>query len=544
MTSYSKLSKNTCYGLHQVFSHESMPQEESKSKDGVETKAAEELGSKEKATLPATASDPTQTFSSTGPAQSNGHRIKVPRWAWKAGIGFVVLLVALYFAIPYAIRALNTVSTDDAYVGGHVTFVAPRVPGQVVKVLVDDNNAVHKGDLLVELDREPYQVQVKEKQAALAVAQADLTAAEARTRGIVATARAKRWNLQRAMDEVHDQVALLVAKVAELRARKAVLVRAQSDFDRARYLLAFRAGSKQDLDKRQAELSVAEAQVKEALENIYQIRATLGLPEIPKDGGDLAQVPPDLDQTSPSVLQAQADLIQSAAQLGVIHSFEQTPKQMLDEFMKRAPNGNLDLLFTQLVDKAPWVKQAEAKLEKAQRDLELAQLNLSYCDIVAEIDGVITRRNVNPGNNVEIGQSLMAIRSLGEIWVEANFKETELSDLRIGQHADLYVDMYGEKRVFKGLISGFTMGTGSTLALLPPQNATGNFVKVVQRLPVRIEITDYNPQKAPLFVGLSVVVYVYYKEPPSGPLAGKVLQPYVARAPSDTVSGRHEEAKP
>ncbi|MGA2226732.1 MAG: HlyD family secretion protein [Syntrophobacteraceae bacterium] len=521
-----------------------MPQEESKSRDGIDTKAAEGLGSKEKASLAATASDPGQTISSTGPAQSNGHRTKVPRWAWKAGAGIIALVVALYFAIPYTIHALNTVSTEDAYVEGHVTFVAPRVVGQVVKVLVDDNNAVQKGDLLVELDKEPYQVKVEQQQAELAQAQADLVAAKARARGIVATARANRWNLQRAIDEVHNQVALLVAKVAELRAKKAVLVRAQRDFDRARNLLAARAGSEQDLDKRQAELAVAEEQVKEALENIYQIRATLGLPEIPKNDEDLAQATPDLDQTSPSVLQAQADLIQSAAQLGVIHSFEQTPEQMLGEFMKSAPNGNLDLLFTQLVDKAPWVKQAEAKLEKAKRDLEQAQLNLSYCDIVAEIDGVITRRNVNPGNNVEIGQSLMAIRSLREIWVEANFKETELSDLRIGQHADLYVDMYGEKRVFKGRISGFTMGTGSTLALLPPQNATGNFVKVVQRLPVRIEIMDYDPAKAPLFVGLSVVVYVNYKEPPTGPLAGKILQPYMAPEPHGNAYDENLEAKP
>ena len=523
-----------------------MPQEENKSKDGEDTKVVQESPSleKEEATSADAASGHEQADSSTGSSMPDGHGTKVPRWAWRVGGGLVALVVALYFAIPYAIRALNTVSTDDAYVDGHVTFVAPRVAGQVVKVLVDDNNAVHKGDLLVELDKEPYQVKVEQQQAALAQAQADLVAAKARARGIVATARAKRWNLQRAMDEVHNQVALLVAKDAELIAKKAVLVRAQSDFDRAKYLFAARAGSKQDLDKRQAELSVAEAQVKEALENIYQIRATLGLPEIPGDGGDLAQVPPDLDQTSPSVLQAQADLIQSAAQLGVIHSFEQTPEQMLDEFVKSAPNGNLDLLFSQLVDEAPWVKQAEAKLEKAQRDLEQAQLNLSYCDVVAAIDGVITRRNVNPGNNVEIGQSLMAIRSLREIWVDANFKETELSDLRIGQHADLYVDMYGEKHVFKGRISGFTMGTGSTLALLPPQNATGNFVKVVQRLPVRIEITDYDPEKAPLFTGLSVVVYVYYKEPPTGPLAGKILQPYAAQAPSDTVSGRPVEAKP
>jgi len=118
----------------------------------------------------------------------------------------------------------------------------------------------------------------------------------------------------------------------------------------------------------------------------------------------------------------------------------------------------------------------------------------------------------------------MAIRSLSEIWVDANFKETQLRDLRIGQATDLYVDMYGDRQVFKGRIAGFTMGTGSTLALLPPQNATGNFVKIVQRLPVRIELEGYDPDKSPLFIGTSVIPYVYLNRAPTGPDAGKFLQ--------------------
>ena len=178
-----------------------------------------------------------------------------------------------------------------------------------------------------------------------------------------------------------------------------------------------------------------------------------------------------------------------------------------------------------IIPKAPAVKQAEAKLLQARADLDQAQLNLRYCDIVSEIDGVVTRRNVNPGNNVSVGQSLMAIRSLTEIWIDANFKETQLADLRIGHRVRCEVDMYGSRREYEGRITGFTMGTGQTLALLPPQNATGNFVKIVQRLPVRVELTDYDPDKAPLFVGLSVVPYVYYKERPTGPHAGDVLQP-------------------
>jgi membrane fusion protein (multidrug efflux system) len=199
------------------------------------------------------------------------------------------------------------------------------------------------------------------------------------------------------------------------------------------------------------------------------------------------------------------------------------PKEMVTRFEKL---GDIDATFAKLAAQAPAVKQAEAKLEAAQRELAQADLDLRYCDIVAEIDGVVTRRNVNPGNYVQVGQNLMAIRSLEDIWVDANFKETQLADLRIGQPVDLYVDMYGGRRVFKGRVSGFTMGTGSTLALLPAQNATGNFVKVVQRLPVRIDLENYDSDKDPLFTGTSVVPYVYINEPPTGPDAGKFLQAY------------------
>ncbi len=244
-------------------------------------------------------------------------------------------------------------------------------------------------------------------------------------------------------------------------------------------------------------------------------------------------MPPDLDQTFSSVREAQAALIRTAAQLGVVHSYEQLPKQMVEQFEK-LDQGDIDRTLAGLIANAPAVKQAQAKLEFAKRDLVQAELKLRYCDIVAEIDGVVTRRNVNPGNNVQVGQNLMAIRSLREIWVDANFKETQLRDLRIGQPVDLYVDMYGGGRVFKGRVSGFTMGTGSTLALLPPQNATGNFVKVVQRLPVRIELEGYDPNKNPLFIGTSVVPYVYVNKRPTGPDAGKFLQ---TRAPQPQTAG-------
>jgi membrane fusion protein (multidrug efflux system) len=426
--------------------------------------------------------------------------------------------------IPWITLSLNTVSTDDAFVNGHVTFVAARVGGQVSRVLVDDNNRVKKGDLLVELDKEPYRIAVAEKQAAVDIAKADLGVATSVARGIEAQARSQRWKLQQVVEDVENRIALLHARVAALDKSKASLTLAQLEFERTRQLLPTSATTRQEFDRRQAALSIAQAEVSQALADVYQIRVSLGLPAQPEAGGDLGQVPPDLDQTYSSVLQAQADLIHSAALLGVVHSYTQRPKQMLEEFEKLDPTGDIDRTFARLTNEAPGVKQAEAKLESAGRDLAQAELDLRYCDIVSEIDGVVTRRNVNPGNNVQVGQSLMAIRSLREIWIDANFKETQLRDLRIGQPVDVYVDMYGNRHVFKGRIAGFTMGTGSTLALLPPQNATGNFVKVVQRLPVRIELEGYDPNANPLFIGTSVVPYVNIYKPPAGHDAGKVLQ--------------------
>jgi membrane fusion protein, multidrug efflux system len=472
-----------------------------------------------------------QTDPAAKPATPAAQRSTRRRRLLVGALGVLVLAAALWFGIPYIVLTLSTVSTDDAYVNGHVTFVAARVHGQVSRVLVDDNYRVHKGDLLVQLDKEPFEDAVAVKKAAVDSAQADLDAAKAQVRGIEAQAWSRRWNLQRAMEDVANQISLLRARVADVEKSRASLKLAELDFERAKQLLPSASIPKQEYDRREANLSVARAQLTQSLADVYQIRVSLGLPAQP-EGGDLGQVPPDLDQTFSSVLKAQADLFQTAAELGVVHSVGQTPTQMLEEFQKLDPEGNIDRTFSRLAAQAPAVKQAEAKLAATKRDLTVAELDLRYCDVVAEIDGVVTRRNVNPGNDIQVGQNLMAIRSLSEIWVDANFKETQLRDLRIGQPVELYVDMYGGRRAFNGRITGFTMGTGSTLALLPAQNATGNFVKVVQRLPVRIELQGYDPDKTPLFIGTSVVPYVYINRPPTGPDAGKFLQAAVPRSPA------------
>jgi membrane fusion protein (multidrug efflux system) len=441
------------------------------------------------------------------------------------GLGALLVLLGLgYYFAPSVVRALETVSTDDAYVSGHVTFVAPRVPGQVARVLVDDNMRVSKGDLLVELDREPYQVQVDIKKAAVDNAEADFHAAEAQVRATLGKARSLRWGLQTATEQVDNYVALLRARVAALKSKEATLDRTRADLNRAQSLIARSAIPREEYDQRREAERVAEAQVTQALEEVSETRVALGLPPRPEKG-DLSDVPADLNQTYSGVRQALAELVQTVAQVGLpLASVTLTPKKVIEEFTSRDKEGNIDRIMERLVPEAPGVRQAAAKRVQAERDLAEAELNLRYCDVRAEIDGVITRRSVNAGNNVAAGEAVMAIRSLTEIWVDANFKETQLADIKIGHRVDVEVDMYGNRKQFRGRVTGFTMGTGQTLALLPPQNATGNFVKIVQRLPVRIELEDYDPEQETLFAGLSVTPYVFVREAPRGPGAGKRLQ--------------------
>ena len=182
---------------------------------------------------------------------------------------------------------------------------------------------------------------------------------------------------------------------------KAELALAQVDFDRAAKLVVTNDTPRSEYDRRQAILLAARADVVAALADVRQVRASLGLP-LESDDADIGQVPADLDQTFSSVLQAQAAMIQSAAQLGVIHSFDEGPRHMVEAFEKE---GDVNSTFARLAADAPDIKQAEAKLEVAKRDLDQAELDLRYCDVLAEIDGVITRRNVNPGDNVQVGQS-------------------------------------------------------------------------------------------------------------------------------------------
>src|SRR6516164_2831102 len=196
------------------------------------------------------------------------HRPGLKRRLVIGALGVLALAAALIFGVPWIRLTLSTVSTDDAYVNGHVTFVAARVGGQIARVLVDDNNRVHKGDLLAELDKEPYRTAVATKQAAVDIARADLRVATSTARSIEAEASSQRWKLQTAMEDVENRVALLHARVAALDKSKAALTLAQLEFERARQLLPTSATSRQEFDRRQAALSIAQADVTQALSDV------------------------------------------------------------------------------------------------------------------------------------------------------------------------------------------------------------------------------------------------------------------------------------
>jgi membrane fusion protein (multidrug efflux system) len=442
-------------------------------------------------------------------------------WIW-----LILILLGLggYFAYPRILLAMTTVSTDDAYVNAHVTYVAPRISESVVEVKFDNNDFVKKGDLVVVLDDAIEKVRVGQAEAALKLAQDEASAQLAATRAIVAQAKANRYKLYSAQTDIRNQVASLRAAIADLRQREAAEKLAKMEADRYATLAKNKSVTQEQADVRETDLTQAQQATLAAQEQIRKIRSGLEVPEIPDQGKPLDDLPRDLEQKHSNVLSALGMFAYNLAEIGVeLPKYEETPASFLAKITAKAPGGDIDALIEQTILKAPAVESARAKVAQAEQDLALARLNLSYCQVFADISGFVSNRNVNPGDRVAQAQRLLAIRSSDEIWIDCNFKETEIEPIRIGHPVDLHVDAYPDK-VFKARVTGFNPGTGSSLALLPAQNATGNFVKIVQRLPVRVELVGGNPKDTPLFVGLSCVPYIKIKEQPEGPNAGQRLR--------------------
>lgn len=313
----------------------------------------------------------------------------------------IIILVATVFGLRQWVRSKTHIETDNAFVESHIHSVASRIPALVQRVAVVDNQFVHKGDLLVELDPADYQARVKSAAGSLEMAKNE-------TSGDYAEVESARANVG----------------LAEARLEQASL-----DLKRAEALYAKEVIPKEQLERTRTAHRVAQAQVREAKEAENRAKAMIGV----------------------------------------------------------SGTGSKD-----------------ARVAQKQGELETARLNLSYSRIVAPSDGYITRKGVEVGNYVQPGQALMAVVALENAWITANYKESQLGNVRPGQAVEFTVDGYPGRR-FTGKVESIMAGTGAAFSLLPPENATGNYVKVTQRIPVRIAIDKKSDPERVLRIGMSVV---------------------------------------
>ncbi len=478
-----------------------------------------------------------------------------PAWRRRMIIGvlalFLVVLIAVY-GVPWVRHYLRYETTDDAYVNSYVTYVSPRIEGVVTRVDALDNRFVKAGDVLVQLDDKDYRVVVERKKAALhqtedtvrgqiaalEVARVQVEQARNQARSQLAGLRGSWYLLRTIQTLVGYGVASLKASAANLEVQKRNLILAQQEHDRVLRLYRTQAASQEELEQREANLRVAQQQVVAAEEAVQQSRAMLGLE---RDTKTPTHVPANIGEEFFGVQYALSSGQQILATLGVPFKMFGMDTSGIGDWLANAGSQSF-------IDQTPTVRLAEAQLQQARvalggdgfdishperhptvvqarKELEQAELQLAYATIRAPISGLMSNRSVNAGNHVQVGQTLLQIRPLHDarqVWVDANFKETQLRDLVIGLPVELYLDAYPH-HPFRGRIAGLSSGTGAALSLLPPENATGNFVKVVQRVPVRIELTEPIPEDTPLRVGLSVDAEVDVHAKPDGPNAGQRL---------------------
>ena len=358
---------------------------------------------------------------------------------------FAVLALLVIGAGLFYWHSTFTEDTDDAQVDGDLYQVSSRVTGQVIKVYVEDNQSVRAGDLLAEIDPKDYQVALEQAQATLAGAQAAAIQANVNvpitsvsTRTSVSTTGSDVQAAQAAIAQAQKQAQAAEARVTQA---KANALKSQLDVDRYTPLVEKDVISKQQFDGAVAQAAANKAAVLEA-------EATV-----------IAQ--------ESAVSQAMQRLAQARSQAN--ESVKNGPDQV------RAQQAKAN---SALAD----VKQAQARVDQAQ-------LNLSYTRITAPATGVVNKKNVQVGANLSIGQDLLTIIPLTNLWVTANFKETQLEKMQPGQKVTIKVDALGGRK-FHGVVKQIGGATGSRLSLFPPENATGNYVKVVQRIPVRIDFTN------------------------------------------------------
>ncbi|HEY1422400.1 MAG TPA: HlyD family secretion protein [Candidatus Acidoferrum sp.] len=381
------------------------------------------------------------------------------------------LLLALVIGLFLYYR--NRESTDDAQVDGHITQISSKVYGKVGAVLVNDNQQVKAGQVLVKLDPRDLQAAVDEAKAQLAVAET-----EAQSAGVEVPRT--QLNVQSGTSSADAQFA----------GSQADLMRAQTTYQQART---------SDLAFAQANVEKSKANAQLAQADLERYTPLMQKGEISKQQYDAAKANAD---ASASALKADQEKLAQAQQ-----SVEIT-KAQLDAAKARVQQAQAGIVSANADTRQIAMREADsrgkiAKVEQARAALEAAQLNLEYTAVVAPVDGVVTHKQVEVGQIVQQGQGLMVVVPLQNVWVTANFKETQLRSMKPGQKAEVKVDTYG--KTFSGHVDSIAGATGAVLSLLPPENATGNYVKVVQRVPVKIVLDPIPENKAILRPGMNVV---------------------------------------
>jgi membrane fusion protein, multidrug efflux system len=386
-----------------------------------------------------------------------------PRTKWGLIVAGLVILTAVFFLWRYL---GSYESTDDAQIDGHVNSVSARVSGHVIKLNVEDNQYVEKGTVLVEIDPADYQIAVAQARAEYADAQAQASAAginvpitDVSTSSQLSGAQAGVSGAKAGIAAARQQFEAAKSQVAEAEANN---TKAQNDLVRYKQLI-----DKQEISQQQYDQAVASAQA--AAATVQAARASA-------------------DAAAAQIEQAQSKLQQAGADLRTAGTAPQTLR------VTRARAAS-----------------AEANADRKKAALDQAELNLQYTKVIAAVSGMVSNRTVEVGQNVQSGQEMMKLIPLDEanLWVTANFKETQLKSMKPGLPADIAVDATG--KTYKGHVDSIAGASGARFSLLPPENATGNYVKVVQRIPVKIIFDKGEIKQHELRPGMSVVPKVWIR---------------------------------
>lgn len=390
-----------------------------------------------------------------------------------------VLVVLLIGATSYFFLTRNRESTDDAQVDAHVTPVAAQVGGTVAKVSVADNQQVEAGAELVVLDPRDYEIALKRAQATLADARAEAVATQAAGQitattasSNVSTAQSGITQVESGISEAEHGVAVARARLQTAQARQreseANATKMTRDVERLRGLLAKDEIAQQQFDATVAAAAAATAGVESAKAQVNEAEASIKAAES-------------------RLNQAQAGRQQAGAEL---RTAETAPQQVVASRAR--------------------AEGAAARVSLAEVAVKQAELNLQRTTVRAPVSGIVSKKGVEPGQVIQPGQPLMTVIPLDQVWITANFKETQLKDMRVGQPVTVEVDAYGG-REFNGKVESIAAATGSRFSLLPPDNASGNFVKVVQRVPVKIALDNGQDPEHLLRPGMSVTPTVHLR---------------------------------